>query len=299
MKRNILVTIILLLACLTNTPLVGVNERVTHAQARTVRFAVIGDFGLSNEAERNVAKLVKRWRPELIITLGDNNYPEGAVSSIDQNIGQYYHEYIFPYTGSFGKGAFTNKFFPALGNHDWVAPGAEPYLNYFTLPGNERYYDFVKGPVHFFAIDSDGHEPDGISSDSVQASWLRDKLATSTAKWKIVYFHHPPYSSGTVHGSTGVLQWPFQAWGASAVLAGHEHNYERIIIDGFPYFVNGLGGNINRYPFATVPIAGSAVRFNSDFGAQLVIATTTSITFRFYTQRGKLIDTYVLRPQRK
>ena len=31
-----------------------------------------------------------------------------------------------------------------------------------TLPGNERYYDFVQGPVHFFVIDSDQNEPDGF-----------------------------------------------------------------------------------------------------------------------------------------
>ena len=28
-------------------------------------------------------------------------------------------------------------------------PQRPPYLDYFTLPGNERYYDFTWGPVHF------------------------------------------------------------------------------------------------------------------------------------------------------
>ena len=39
------------------------------------------------------------------------------------------------------------------------------------------------------------------------------------------------------------MQWPFQAWGADAVLAGHVHNYERLDKNGLPYFVNGSGGN--------------------------------------------------------
>ncbi|MBK6537264.1 MAG: hypothetical protein IPG09_05645 [Ignavibacteria bacterium] len=30
-----------------------------------------------------------------------------------------------------------------------LTAGAAPYLNYFTLPGNERYYDFTKGNIHF------------------------------------------------------------------------------------------------------------------------------------------------------
>ena len=95
--------------------------------------------------------------------------------------------------------------------------------------------------MHFFALDSDPREPHGRSIHSEQARWLRERLASSTATWKIVYMHHPPYSSGS-HGSVEEMQWPYQEWGATAVLAGHDHVYERIVRDGFPYFVNGLGG---------------------------------------------------------
>ena len=55
-------------------------------------------------------------------------------------------------------------------------------------------------------------------------------LAASTAPWKIVYMHHPPYSSSQ-HGSTPGMQWPFENWGASLVLTGHDHTYERILRD--------------------------------------------------------------------
>jgi tartrate-resistant acid phosphatase type 5 len=120
----------------------------------------------------------------------DNNYPDGEEETIDENIGQYYGEFIFPYVGEFGGGSptGTNRFFPALGNHDWVtrsdADGSgpqpelpHPYLNYFQLPdneqpGDERYYEVDQGPVHLFIIDSDPHEPDGRTADSRQAAWL-------------------------------------------------------------------------------------------------------------------------------
>ncbi|MBK7191547.1 MAG: metallophosphoesterase [Myxococcales bacterium] len=212
--------------------------------ATSVRFAAIGDYGFAGAAEAAVANLVRSWNPDHVITLGDNNYEVGSATTIDANVGQYYRSYIFPYTGSYGPGATTNRFWPALGNHDWGTPGATPYLNYFTLPTNgagERYYQVVQGPVHFFVLDSDPAEPHGTSSTSIQAQWLRAALAASTAPWKIVYFHHAPYSSGN-HGSTLAMRWPFQAWGAHAVLAGHDHHYERFSIDGIPYFVNGLGG---------------------------------------------------------
>jgi tartrate-resistant acid phosphatase type 5 len=160
-----------------------------------------------------------------------------------------------------------------------------------TLPGNERYYDFVRGDVHLFAIDSDRREPSGMSSTSVQAAWLQSRLAASTARWQIVYFHHPPYSSGS-HGNTTAMQWPFRAWGADAVLSGHDHTYERIDKAGFPYMVNGLGGR-SRYSFDT-PVSGSVVRYNANYGAQLVEADESTLVFKFYDRAGSLIDTLTL-----
>jgi tartrate-resistant acid phosphatase type 5 len=262
------------------------------AQAQnTVRFAVIGDFGSAGSAERDVAELVKSWKPDFVITVGDDNYPDGAASTIDRNIGQYYHEFIYPYKGRYGAGATVNRFFPSLGNHDWHAEGATPYLDYFTLPGNERYYDFAWGPLHMFAIDSDDHEPDGNSSTSRQALWLKSRLAASTAPWKLVYFHHPPYSSGQ-HGSTRRMQWPFRQWGASAVLTGHDHDYERMLIEGFPYFVVGAGGASLR-EFKTA-VAGSEMRYQADYGAMLVTARADSLSFQFYTRAGVLKDSYTM-----
>jgi hypothetical protein len=264
----------------------------TPVSANSLRFATIGDYGKDGPAESAVAQLVKSWNPDFIITTGDNNYPLGAADTIDQNIGQYYHEFIYPYVGSYGAGAASNRFFPSLGNHDWETGDTQPYEEYFTLPGNERYYDFVRGPVHFFVLDSDSREPDGILSSSIQAAWLQTQLANSTSPWDVVYFHHPPYSSGHEHGSSTEMQWPFQAWGADVVLSGHSHNYERVIFNGFPYFVVGLGG-ANLHAFTT-PVPGSEVRYNGDYGALLVEASPAYMTFQLITVTGVVIDTYTL-----
>ncbi len=272
----------------------GLNQDISSPTTPSeipLRFAVIGDYGLAGPAEADVATLVKGWSPEFIATVGDNNYDVGSATTIDPNIGQYYHDYIGAYTGSYGAGSATNRFFPSLGNHDWASPtGAQPYLDYFSLPNNERYYDVVWGPVHLFMLDSDPNEPDGNTSSSVQAQWLQSQLAASTAPWKLVLMHHPPYSSGS-HGSQSVAQWPYAQWGASAVLAGHDHTYERIIRSGFPYFVNGLGGR-SIYGFPADPVEGSVVRYNADYGAMLIEASANSITFMFISRTGALIDSY-------
>lgn len=258
-----------------------------------LKFAVIGDYGKAGSNELNVSLLVKSWNPDLIITLGDNNYENGEASTIDENIGQYYQEYIYPYLGTYGSGSpdSINHFFPSMGNHDWRASNAQPYLDYFTLPNNERYYDFVLGNVQFFMLDSDSNEPDGNTYSSTQGQWFTDRVSSSTAKWKVVGFHHPPYSSAQ-HGSSSFMQWPFRDLGIDAVFAAHDHSYERIIVDGLVYFVDGLGGK-SKYNFGN-PVPGSQVRYNDNYGAMLVETYSDSINFKFININSDLIDSYTI-----
>lgn len=249
-----------------------------------IRFAVIGDFGKHGDDLAAVADLIDGWQPDFILTVGDNNYDDGEAATLDENVGYYFGDYVD-----------SRRFFPTLGNHDWRSDINEAYLPYFDLPGNGRYYTFTQGSVQFFAIDSDLREPDGIGDNSVQAQWLRDELVASTTPFQVVYFHHPPYSSG-YHGSTVYMRWDFAEWGADAVLAGHDHNYERIVRDdGLPYVVNGLGGrSIRDFPNE---IRGSQVRFNCAYGAMLVIADEEAMQFYFVTTDDLLVDEFSVLPE--
>jgi hypothetical protein len=105
-KKGLLV-VALLVGCLFCNP-----GRIAHMQvaASNVRFAVIGDYGQAGRPEQDVANLVKSWDPDLIITAGDNNYPTGSAATIGQNIGQYYHDFIYPYTGAYGAGGQWSVF---------------------------------------------------------------------------------------------------------------------------------------------------------------------------------------------
>ncbi len=281
----------------TETPILGLTP--TNVDG-AVRFAVIGDYGNNKASEARVATLVVGWNPDFVLTIGDNNYPDGEAIAIDDNIGQYYSQFIGNYQGSYGPGSPTNRFWPTLGNHDWHTitcvgdncTGA--YFDYFTLPNNERYYDVDLGLIHLFALNSDFAEPHGRDQNSIQAVWLQNQLATSTSCYNFVYFHHSPYSSGK-HGSTAALKWPFSAWGADAVFSGHDHLYERLDVSRTPYIVNGAGG-ATLYDFENIgnlpPEAVSLVRFNRDHGAMLVTVTPTKVTYQFYTADGILIDDY-------
>ncbi|MFC2028929.1 metallophosphoesterase family protein [Chloroflexota bacterium] len=257
----------------------------------SIVFGVIGDYGSGDERERLVSQLVTSWKPDLIITSGDNNYPLGEYGTIDVNIGQFYQEYIGNYKGTFGNGSDENRFFPSMGNHDWLTDDANPYFDYFELPGNERYYFFSWNYIDFFALNSDGHEPDGFISDSIQGKWLREHLAVSTGVWKIVYFHHAPYTSG-YHSSSVWMQWPFQEWGADLVISGHSHVYERLEINGLIYIVNGLGGGV-IYDFVDI-LPESLLRYNQDHGALRITGNQDQLKCQFMNTAGDIIDDFTL-----
>jgi hypothetical protein len=260
--------------------------------ADSVRFAVIGDFGVDNGNEQAVATLIKtNLRPQFIVTVGDNHY--NGPANIDRDIGKYFHEFIGNYRGTFGAGSSSNRFFPAIGNHDYAGPGGySNYLHYFTLPGHERYYDFQRGPVHFFILNSEVNEPDGTLPTSVQARWLSNRLSSATAPWKLVVDHDPPFSSSSHAASR--MRWPYKAWGATAVFSGSAHHYERIVRDGLTYIVNGAGG-AGLIGF-DAPTQGSVVRYNNNHGAVLVTATASQITFEFFSvaNGGTHIDSLTL-----
>jgi len=88
------------------------------------------------------------------------------------------------------------------------------------------------------------------------------------------------------------MQWPFGTWGADAVISGHDHTYERILVAGTVYFVNGLGGR-SIYKF-NAPVSGSQMRYNDDYGAMRVNADDVAIIFEFISLSGNIIDTYTI-----
>lgn len=251
------------------------------------KFAVIGDYGDAAQAD-NVAALVKGQKVDYVLTVGDNCY--GSSPRISKQVGDKYGTYVN-----------ERAFWPSLGNHDYSdgcgGGAAKGYFAYFILPDNERYYDFAVGPVHFFAINSNKQEPNGNTASSKQARWLKRSLARAREPWKIVYFHHAAYSSGQ-HGSSQTMQWPFEAWGASLVLSGHDHDYERIQRDDnhdgkkLTYIVDGMGGKPPRAFSRTV--GGSVFQYNSGNGALFVTASDTRLSLQFRNTGGNLIDSYTL-----
>ena len=251
----------------------------------TVRVAVVGDYGNPGMIGDKVANAAKVWDPDVVATLGDNIHQNGDPKMFAADVRDRY-------------GWAMEKGILVLveGNHDqlgWPADAIpllqQPELSYLN---NQRYFHWPidRGLVDLFVLNSDPGEPDGRTWDSIQGRWLQDKLSISQANYKLVLMHESPFSS-CQFGSQKELQWPFKKWGATAVLAGHCHFYQLMIIDGFPYFVNGLGGSPEKSEFLT-PVPGSETQYNDDWGLMLIEADTSRINFRFVTIGGRVIDSY-------
>ncbi len=269
-----------------------------YAVPGTIVFAVIGDFGDGSTDAGEVAALVDSWSPEFVLGAGDNRYD---ALSFDDVVGGFYCDYLTDVTvgpNCSGGDSPANAFFPVPGNHEYIEGGGiSDYTDYFTLPGagiagsgtsgSELYYDFVIGNVHFFGLDSQGALLSNANMDA-QKLWLQAQMGASTSAFQVVYLHHPPYSSAYLRGSVPAMQWPYAAWGADAVIAGHDHTYERIDQNGIPYFVNGLGGK-SIYLMGP-PIEGSQVTYTADYGAMRVTADQDEMSLEFINVDNTLVD---------
>jgi 3',5'-cyclic AMP phosphodiesterase CpdA len=198
------------------------------------RFAALGDVGTGNIGQLAIAQVMNDYfqkRPfALVLMTGDNIYEDGEIERVGATFGKPYR--------------FLRRqqvpFYAVLGNHDIRTNNGIDQVNYSAFNMQGRYYTFSKGIVQFFALDTNEN-----AEWSKQLLWLEKSLAQSTAIWKIVFGHHPVYSSG-VHGSSDELianlSPLFKRYGVQLYVNGHDHNYERTeSIEGTTYLTCGAG----------------------------------------------------------
>jgi len=195
-----------------------------------VRFLAFGDSGGGGSDQYALLEQMYTVPFDLMIHTGDVAYDNGTISQFEDNVFGVYAD-LFRHI----------PFMPASGNHDYRTLKGAPFRDVFNLPGDngEKWYSYDYGRVHFVALDTE-------ADYRTQAAWLDKDLAATDLPWKIVYMHKPMYSSG-MHGSDTSLRSALapvlKKHGVQLVLAGHDHNYERMKPqDGVAYVVTGGGG---------------------------------------------------------
>ncbi|HEU4388160.1 MAG TPA: metallophosphoesterase [Blastocatellia bacterium] len=248
-----------------------------------IRFGVIGDWGTGCHNEQGIATQMlgaHRSNPlDLVISAGDNIYPNGSLSHFKKNFEQ-------PFAGLL---VDRVRFYAVLGNHD-VEDGRHDQCEYplFNMGGNS-YYTLKKGDglLEFFMLDSN-------SFDATQATWLENSLRASQAKWKIAVFHHPIYSSGKSHGSSLSLRRKleplFTRYGVSIAFSGHDHIYERTRPqNGIHYFVSGAAGKTRRGDVdLKSPIRQAS--FDQDNHFMLIDVDDRQVSFQAVSETGAIVD---------
>ncbi len=205
------------------------------------------------------------------------------------------HELLRPLLG--GSRSRTR---PSPGNHDYATTGAAGYFGYFGEAAGDPakgFYSYDIGAWHVVSLNSNCSIV-SCATGSAQETWLRADLAAHPKACTLAYWHHPRFSSGTVHGSTTTVAPLWQALydsSADVVLAGHEHNYERFApvdpagtIDpgrGLRSFVVGTGGR-SHYPFGQAN-PGSEVRSSGTFGVLHLTLRATALSWQFVPEPGK------------
>lgn len=223
-----------------------------------------------------------------IAALGDLVYDAGTPG-----------EYAACYEPSWGQHRSRTR--PAPGNHDYATPAAAGYYGYFGAAAgdpSQGYYSYQLGSWHIVVLNSNCNQVGGCGTGSPQETWLRADLAAHPQTCTLAYWHHPRFSSGSVHGSNLEVAPLWQALydhGADVVLAGHEHHYERFapqdgngqldLKAGMRQFVVGTGGR-SHYGFGVVQ-PNSEVRNGDTYGVLELTLQPTGYDWRFVPEAGK------------
>ena len=248
----------------------------------SVRIAVFGDTGRGSKEQYELGAMMNTYRQafpyDAVLMTGDNIYGTDKAEDMKKKFEDVYKPII-------DQGV---TFYASLGNHD---ASNQRFYALFNMKG-EEYYRIEKGNVAFYSLNSN-------YMDKRQLDWLTSKLAGDTNKWKIAFFHHPPFSSGGRHGSDEqlrqVLHPLFVKNGVDVVFTGHDHFYERVKPqDGITYFVAGAGGKIRPGDIKkSSPLTAKA--YDRDLSFMLVEFAKDEMHFQVISRKGETVDSGVIR----
>jgi 3',5'-cyclic AMP phosphodiesterase CpdA len=142
-----------------------------------------------------------------------------------------------------------------VGNHEYARQNEieEMFDRLYAGQGDShgtRYFAFTYGNMRFIGLDTESDRQGMAESVSEQDAWLEEELAAAAADPDIkviaVGMHRPMYTLSFYWETNATLRDArhalFVQYGVSLVFCGHTHAYERFLVDGITYIVDGGGG---------------------------------------------------------
>jgi tartrate-resistant acid phosphatase type 5 len=267
-----------------------------YSQRQKLTILVFGDYGFGTDDQYKIGKTMKRVcdrvKCDFAITTGDNIYEEGVSSVNDPDL-QNYFEKPYAHFGRF-------DFFMSLGNHDHRgdADAEVAYTNYserWRMPA--RYYAIPKLPswARIYALDTTRVTPQQIAA-------AKENLCSAKG-WKIVFGHHPPYTSTTstekpkpttiyVDQTHRELMPLIKECRIDAMLAGHYHLQEHITSPNIDILVQGAAANTTRRYLMDLKAGAKSLFREKTLGFGIVTITPSTFSTKFYNEDGKTIYTW-------
>jgi len=272
------------------------------APGQSFTFLVYGDTRTRHDVHQALVGKAMAEKPCFVVNTGD--LVSNGISIVDW-------EKFF----EINQGLMRNvPYFPCLGNHE---RDAAYYFNFFSLPGNERYYSFDWGNVHVAVLDTSGPalparaEPytygelqaweAGLSKyQDQQLDWLsRDLLANRAAEFKIVAFHVPLWTAKTSRQEAAAAMRErfhgiFRRYGVDMVFNGHDHYYLHVVDEGVHHVITG-GGGAPLYDLDAPPAdADEVVKMAKIEHYVRVKAAPKQLSCETVDLSGKVIDSWVI-----
>jgi hypothetical protein len=267
-----------------------------------VTFAVIGDYGKgvkkltetntpSGQAQvaQDLEKSVDMLDARFILTTGDNIYAKRRFGIIVTASGDEDDDWFFTYYQPYRYVINRVPVYPSVGNHDSdtearedrealvdnaymkerirrlntpIAGGsAQPPMA--VLSQDALMYRIRYGrDVELVAIDSSAKGKPYTTHPEFIGPAFPPKEDGRGVRWRIPFFHHPPFCGGPLHGDDESVQEHlvpvFSRAGVKLVLTGHEHNYQRWSHSGVCYVITGAAGSLRTDPIKPRAKAGPA-----------------------------------------
>jgi len=282
------------------------------------RFAILGDMGTGDDNQLRVSKSLKKLidleNLQFVTGLGDNIYDCGATTVDDI---QFVNKFEKPYSKIDDK----IKFYMTLGNHDYgehyckcqVKDRELLQIKYGQLSQKNgkkwympsRYYTFKRGDIEFFALDANVDKQTRKEIDE-QIRFMKSKIKSSTAKWKIAFGHQPWVSIGDHGNAPPKLQKFFNSLFGSGLIdiymCGDDHNkqlIEKTLKDkNMVLIVCGTGGRETDKPYNLENVDGEKddlQYFSSTYGIATIIENIDSLEIKFYDNNCKVEFKYLLK----
>lgn len=241
--------------------------------------AVVSDTGTGDSTSAAVALLARSWDPDFVVNGGDMVYYAETFKEAMALVPDRLEDYAWAID--------EGRFIGAIGNHDRDTPGELKFIRE-SIGLNALQYAVRFGDMEIFVADSlyptSGPAPT-LEALNANRDELEVLVTSSTARDKLVVVHHPPYASA--NSTFPLLRWPFHAWGVKLVISGHNHFYERLVVDGVTYTVNGNGGQ-NLANFGTIN-PNSVYRYKGH-GAMRIKSASDGLLLESWSVDGTLLD---------